>query len=156
MMAYLHIRQGEHRKALAILDSVPMEKLPADLQLSYHLITGCAQIMSGAGRAAFASVEAAQALARRVLKEGGSTAADRVRHGFRLTLVRPPQPLEVQRLMQLLEEARQDYASRAKEAEALATDPLGPLPAGTDAVEAAAYTVVANVLLNLDETFVKR
>ena len=38
----------------------------------------------------------------------------------------------------------------------LATDPLGPLPAGMDPVEMAAYTVVANVILNLDETFVKR
>jgi hypothetical protein len=32
----------------------------------------------------------------------------------------------------------------------LATEPLGPLPAGADAAEAAAWTSVANVLLNLD------
>jgi hypothetical protein len=37
----------------------------------------------------------------------------------------------------------------------LATDPLGPLPAGMDAAEAAAWTVVANVLLNLDGVLVK-
>ncbi len=36
-------------------------------------------------------------------------------------------------------------------AKQLATDPLGPLPEGWDAVELAALTAVANVILNLDE-----
>ena len=34
----------------------------------------------------------------------------------------------------------------------LATEPLGPLPTGADPAELAAWTVVGNVLLNLDET----
>ena len=34
-------------------------------------------------------------------------------------------------------------------------DPLGALPAGLQAPEMAAWTVVANVLLNLDETITK-
>ena len=38
----------------------------------------------------------------------------------------------------------------------LATDPLGPLPPGADAADLAAWAVVANVLLNLDETLMKR
>jgi hypothetical protein len=33
---------------------------------------------------------------------------------------------------------------------------LGELPSGVEAVEAAAMTVVANALLNLDEMFLKR
>ncbi len=40
-------------------------------------------------------------------------------------------------------------------AEALATKPLGPLPEGMNALDAAAWTVVANVVLNLDETLTK-
>ena len=36
------------------------------------------------------------------------------------------------------------------------TDPLGPLPQGMEPVELAAWTVVGNVLLNLDEMFAKR
>ena len=36
-------------------------------------------------------------------------------------------------------------------ARALATDPLGPVDEEVDVVELAAWTVVANVLLNLDE-----
>src|SRR5207342_1210973 len=35
-------------------------------------------------------IEAAQALARRMVAEGGNTPADRARHGFRLVLARPP------------------------------------------------------------------
>ena len=33
----------------------------------------------------------------------------------------------------------------------MATDPLGPLPEGMSEVDAAAWTVVANVVLNLDK-----
>ena len=38
----------------------------------------------------------------------------------------------------------------------MATDPLGPAPEGTDVAELAAWTVVGNVLLNLDEMLMKR
>ena len=38
---------------------------------------------------------------------------------------------------------------------ALVTEPLGPLPAGMDPADAAAWTVVANVLLNLDGVMTK-
>ena len=38
----------------------------------------------------------------------------------------------------------------------LATVPLGKLPPDINAVDAAAMTVVGNVLLNLDEMFLKR
>src|SRR5262249_31365411 len=42
-------------------------------------------------------VEAAQALARRLVKEGGQTPESRARYGFRLCLIRPPQGAEVER-----------------------------------------------------------
>ena len=38
----------------------------------------------------------------------------------------------------------------------LATDPLGALPEGTTAIDAAAFTVIGNVILNLDEMLMKR
>jgi hypothetical protein len=38
----------------------------------------------------------------------------------------------------------------------MATNPLGPVPAGMDVTELAAWTVVGNVILNLDETLMKR
>ena len=42
------------------------------------------------------------------------------------------------------------------QARSIATKPIGPLPAGLPAVEAAAFTLVGNALLNLDETLMKR
>lgn len=101
-------------------------------------------------------VEAAQALARRAVTDGGKTPADRIAHAFRLTLIRPPVAIESARLVQLFEKSHAEFAKNVKDATALATDPLGPLPAGMDPAELAAYTVVANVILNLDETFAKR
>jgi hypothetical protein len=101
-------------------------------------------------------VEAAQALARRIVKEGGSTTASRATHGFRLCLTRPPSRAEEKRLIDLYEQAHLKFAGQTKEAQALATEPLGPLPAGMDAAELAAWTVVSNVLLNLDETLARR
>jgi hypothetical protein len=101
-------------------------------------------------------VEAAQALARRMVREGGMNFDERIRHGFRLVLTRPPHAEELHRLVQLYERARAEYANKAKEAQEAATDPLGPLPAGMDPVDLAAYSVVANVLLNLDEMFTRR
>src|SRR5207302_244472 len=101
-------------------------------------------------------VETAQALARRMVQEGGKTTEARLNHGFRLCLTRPPGKTELDRLAGLYDQARAEYARNAKQAEQMATDPLGPLPAGMDAVDMAAWSVVGNVLLNLDETFAKR
>ncbi|MEX2186141.1 MAG: PSD1 and planctomycete cytochrome C domain-containing protein [Pirellulales bacterium] len=101
-------------------------------------------------------VEAAQALARRIVREGGATAEDRASFGLRICLLRDGKPAEVARLAQLYERSRSRFANSPDEAKRLATDPLGPLPAGMVDGELAAWTVVANVLLNLDETLMKR
>ncbi|MFM8735787.1 MAG: DUF1553 domain-containing protein, partial [Pirellulales bacterium] len=104
-------------------------------------------------------VEAAQALARRLLREGGSTAADRATRGFRLVLSRMPTGPEIDRLVKLHDDVAADYRADAAAAKQMATEPLGAPPAdlGIDTPEKladlAAWTVVANVILNLDETF---
>lgn len=100
-------------------------------------------------------VEAAQALSRRMIREGGSNPADRVVRGFRLVLTRSPTGPEVDRLVKLFGDAAEKYRSDEAAAKEMATVPLGE-PAAELAVnmpELAAWTVVANVLLNLDETF---
>src|SRR5207248_5712777 len=53
-----------------------------------------------------AFVEAAQALARRTLQEGGATLEAKVVFAFRLCLARPPRDMEVKRLVQLYQQAR--------------------------------------------------
>ena len=99
-------------------------------------------------------VEAAQALARR-MAEAGPSPADKARRGFRLALARLPSDEEVVRLVKLYTASRATFEKDLAKAQKLATDPLGPLPNGADAVELASWTVVANVLLNLDETLMK-
>mgnify|MGYP004376845805 CR=1 FL=1 len=88
--------------------------------------------------------------------KAGKTTEDKIAHGFRLYLTRHPKPAETQRLLALYEQVRKTYASDTAAANAMATVPIGPLPAGSDAVELASWTVVGNVLLNLDEVFLKR
>jgi hypothetical protein len=100
-------------------------------------------------------VEAAQALARRMVAEG-KTPEEKVKHGIRLCLTRPATDREVTRLVQLYNEAKADFAKDAERAKQFATNPLGMPPAGTDLPDLAAWTMVANVLLNLDEMFMRR
>ncbi|MSQ93390.1 MAG: DUF1553 domain-containing protein [Gemmataceae bacterium] len=101
-------------------------------------------------------VEAAQALGRRMVKDGGATLESKLQHGFRLCLARPAREVEMKRLVELHTKAQAEYAKNPKLAQQLATDPIGPLPAGLQAPDMAAWTVVGNVLMNLDEMFAKR
>ena len=101
-------------------------------------------------------VEAAQALARRIVREGGATLEERTQYGFRLCLVRPPRDIETRRLMQLFQTAHEQYAKDPAKAKQMAEQPIGPTPDGMDVIDLAAWTVVGNVLLNLDEVLMKR
>jgi hypothetical protein len=100
-------------------------------------------------------VEAAQALARRIVREGGPTAEDRAAFALRLCLARPPHQRQVADLVSLYRSEVEHYRGDTKSAEAMATEPLGTLPAGADLPEHAAWTVVANVLLNMDAVLTK-
>ncbi|HLK61163.1 MAG TPA: PSD1 and planctomycete cytochrome C domain-containing protein [Chthonomonadaceae bacterium] len=97
-----------------------------------------------------AYVEMAQAMGRRIVKEGGPTVESRVRYGLRLALGRPPRDEQVKPLLALMAQEEARYRIEPEAAKKLATDPLGPLPAGQDPAEMAAWTVLSNVLLNLD------
>jgi mono/diheme cytochrome c family protein len=100
-------------------------------------------------------VEAAQALARR-MAQAGTTSADKARFGFRLCVARSPRDAELERLVKMYDDAHAEYAKDKEKATQLATNPLGPAPQGADVADLAAWTTVANVLLNLDETLMKR
>ena len=74
---------------------------------------------------------------------------------WRLVLGREPTPVQITTLSTLLESELQKFRDQKEAAVKLATDPLGPLPAGLDPAEAAAWTVIGNVLLNLDGMLMK-
>ena len=58
--------------------------------------------------------------------------------------------------MALYEKSLQRFQAEPAKAEDVATKPLGALPKGFDTAELAAWTMVGNVLLNLDEVLMKR
>jgi hypothetical protein len=100
-----------------------------------------------------AFVEAAAGLARRMIREAGPVLDDRARYGFRLCASRVPREDELAVLVELYRSERAHFAERPEEARRLAE---GALPTdGFDLVELAAWTVVANALLNLDETLTR-
>lgn len=101
-------------------------------------------------------VEIAQALARRMWREGGHVAEERLTAGLEWSLCRPAQRDEVRALETLYQLELEHYRQRPDDAARTATEPLGPLPDGADAAELAALTVVGNVLLNLDGALTKR
>jgi hypothetical protein len=100
-------------------------------------------------------VECSQALGRRIVQHGGADVESRVRHGLRLCLGRVPTDDQALALTKLYQDELAHYQADPAAALKLATQPLGPLPEGADAAEFAAWTVVANVLLNLDAVLTK-
>jgi hypothetical protein len=99
--------------------------------------------------------EAARHLGWRMLREGGASDADRLRYGFRLVTARAPRDSELAVLGENLATQRARYL--ADEAAAKSAIAVGdsPVPADAPPAELAAYTMVANLLLNLDETLTK-
>ncbi len=77
-------------------------------------------------------LEAAQALAKRTLREGGKSDAERIRHAFRLAVSRTPEAAELAELEAFLNKQR----ARQKSPEE-------------------AWMALARVILNLDETITK-
>ncbi len=112
--------------------------------------------LTGLNEAVF--VEAAQALALRILREAAADEASRVRLGFQLCTARPPTVAETDAVLKLLSEQRQRVADGWLNPRAIATgDPakLPVLPEGCTPQDAAVWTLAARVMLNLDETISK-
>ncbi len=100
-----------------------------------------------------AFVEAARALAGRMAIEAGPDPRARATHGFRLCTARKPVAAEVDRLVALYHSERERFAKQGGAAEVL--QGLSPVPSPAARDDLAAWTLVANVLLNLDETQTK-
>jgi hypothetical protein len=105
------------------------------------------------------SMETARALAWKTMREGGTTDEERVTYAFRRCVSRKPNAQEEATLEALLKKEETRYADGKRNPWDLAAeDPAKPpaLPSGVTAADAAAWTVVSRVMLNLDETITKQ
>jgi hypothetical protein len=100
-------------------------------------------------------MEAAQALALRVFKEGGANDRAKMVHAFRLCTGRRPDDFELQQLLSLLREQQTYFTGRTGAAVYVSVADLNNLPLDIDLHQVAPWTIVARVLLNLDETITK-
>jgi hypothetical protein len=92
------------------------------------------------------------------LQEGGASDKDRIAYAFRRCVSRLPDDAEAAAIAALLQKQVTAFSQEgAKPWELAANDPQSPpaLPEGVTPAQAAAWTVVSRVLLNMDETITK-
>jgi hypothetical protein len=101
-------------------------------------------------------VEAARALAARVLRQAGAKSDDdRIAWAWKNVLGRSPAEEEAAELRRLLEDHRTQFGADRQAAESLVAVGISPRPENIDVAELAAWTSVSRVLLNLNETITR-
>ncbi len=101
-----------------------------------------------------AYVEASRKLAERMLESHG-TPGERIAYAFRLVAARTPNPSEARVLSAALAKFEAFYKRDLKAAAQLLSQGESPRNPALEAHELAAYTGVASLLLNLDETITR-
>jgi len=99
--------------------------------------------------------EAARNLAQRTLKEGGKEEGQRLDYMAQQVVARPLNPKERRVVENLLKELRAHYEAERKAAAEVIAVGESKVDGTLDAPELAAYTMVANQLMNLDEVLNK-
>ncbi len=101
-------------------------------------------------------VEAARALAQRMLTEGGKSPTERINFAFRLATARTPEPRERAVLLDAARQQVAEYHRHKDNAAKLLTVGDSSYNSRLDPGELAAWTTVASMILNLDETITKQ
>ncbi len=99
--------------------------------------------------------EAARKLAERMMLEGGSTVKERAAYGFRLATARRAGDFEIGVLLRQFETHLAEFRQDAEAAAKVVAAGESPRDESLDVAELAAWTMVANLILNLDETLTK-
>jgi hypothetical protein len=100
-------------------------------------------------------IEAARALAQRVLSTGIRDPNERITVIFRLVLARRPTPEELSLLSASVERLKREFAADPQAAAKLLAVGESKRDESLDAIEHAAYTALASAVLNLDEALNK-
>ena len=101
-------------------------------------------------------VEAAAGWPSRRFAKGGSTTDDRLTYMYRVVLARPPDARDLSELGATLKDLTAHFAGHPDAAKQLIGTGQGPPSGQGDApTDRAAWTLIANVILNLDEAISK-
>jgi hypothetical protein len=100
-------------------------------------------------------VEAARSLAARTLAASATDDAGRIDWLFRAVLSRRPEPREMEVVTAALAANRVRYAADPEAATKAISHGDSPVPGHVPAVELAAWTLLTNTILNLDETLTR-
>ncbi len=100
-------------------------------------------------------LECARVFAQRILLEGGPQPQDQLAFAFQLATARPPTDAERTRLLQFHDRQLAEFQRDPQAADQLLAVGAAPRPPHLDRARLAAWMMVANVLLNLDETLTK-
>jgi len=100
-------------------------------------------------------VEAARKFAERILRQGGSSTAERLAFAFRTVAARQPTQAELDVLARVLKRQQAAYQADPVAARRLLATGESPVEATIDAAELAAWTMVASAILNTDEALTK-
>ena len=97
-------------------------------------------------------VEAARSLAQRLLLEGSGDLSERLARAFQIVLARAPTAAEIGALGRLVDEQLAHFRSEPEAVSQLLSVGDAEVPPSLDRAELAAWSVLASVVLNLDET----
>jgi mono/diheme cytochrome c family protein len=100
-------------------------------------------------------LETARVLGQRIMQFGGPNDSTRITYAFQLCLARTPAAQELQRLLALYHQQLAGFQKDPVAAEQLLAQGSAERPPGLDTAQLAAWMVVGNVLLNLDEMITK-
>ena len=103
-------------------------------------------------------VEAARGLAERVLlaiESGPEADGERLEHAWRTVLSRPPSDGERERMLEFVRDERTRMLKQPERAEALLSVGESERSGELNAIDHAVWTLVASLLLNLDETITR-
>jgi hypothetical protein len=101
-------------------------------------------------------VEASRILAERIQKEKPSSIDQSIRHGFRLCTSRKPRDNEIELLKKLYDEQLKKFKQNPKLAYNIFKNGKKPRDKSLNLYKTAALSMVANVMLNHDEVYMKR
>jgi hypothetical protein len=107
-------------------------------------------------------LESARSLAAKIVADGGTTDAERIAYAVRRCLSRPPESDETVVLQEFLSKQKQRFIRDGADPWLLLADDdkakgklAANLPPGAEPADLAAWTALARVVLNLDETITK-